>query len=138
MMGGIKIENERGLEANSDGDVILHAIFNAIASSIGERSIGHYADDMCKKGIKDSKEYLKFILNILKEKEYIINNIGIALECKTPNISNIEDKIKASLSRLLSINDNQIGITATSGEELTEFGKGNGIQCFVIVGVKRK
>ncbi len=138
MMGGIKIENERGLEANSDGDVILHAIFNAIASSIGERSIGHYADDMCKKGIKDSKEYLKFILNILKEKEYIINNIGIALECKTPSISNIEDKIKGSLSRLLSINDNQIGITATSGEELTEFGKGNGIQCFVIVGVKRK
>ena len=93
---------------------------------------------MCKKGIKDSKEYLKFILNILKEKEYIINNIGIALEYKTPSISNIEDKIKGSLSRLLSINDNQIGITATSGEELTEFGKGNGIQCFVIVGVKRK
>src|SRR3989344_3750339 len=53
VLGGIKIEKETGLEANSDGDVILHALFNALSTAIGMKSIGFYADGMCKKGITD-------------------------------------------------------------------------------------
>lgn len=138
VLGGIKVEGSKGLEANSDGDVVLHALFNALSSSIGEHSIGYYTDEMCRDGITDSKEYLKVILKLMGERDYTLNNVGIALECKTPNISSIEAEMKSSLSKILGIYDDQIGITATSGEELTDFGKGNGIQCFAIVGVKRK
>jgi len=63
-LGTLFFKNENKLEANSDGDVILHALFNALSTTIGSKSLGFYADDMCKKGITDSKKYLEIILGI--------------------------------------------------------------------------
>lgn len=132
ILGGILIPNEKGLKANSDGDVILHALFNSISQAIGERSISCYADSLCKKGIIDSKEYLKIILKKLNERKYKIGNIGIMVEAKKPKLEPYHDKIKESLSNLLKIEKSQIGLTFTSGEDLTDFGKGKGMQCFAI------
>ena len=133
VLGGFQIKNESGFEANSDGDVILHALFNALSTAIGYKSLGFYADDMCKKGITDSKKYIEFVLNKVKERNYKISNVAIMLEGKKPRIDEHIDNIKASLSRLLKIKKENIGIAATSGEELTEFGKGLGMQCFAAV-----
>ena len=136
ILGGIEIPDEPGLKANSDGDVILHALFNALSQAIGGKSIGCYADKMClEHEIKDSKEYLKIILKKLEEKNYKINNIGIMIEAKKPNMEPHHDNIKESLSNLLKIDQGQIGLTFTSGEDLTDFGKGLGIQCYAIVAV---
>ncbi len=135
-LGTLFFKNENKLEANSDGDVILHALFNAITNAIGKKSIGHYCDDLCKNlGIKDSKQYIKLALELLKKENYKINNIGIMVEAKTPKLEPVVDKIKHSLKTILGITGNDIGITTTSGEELTPWGKGLGIQCFVIVSV---
>jgi 2-C-methyl-D-erythritol 4-phosphate cytidylyltransferase/2-C-methyl-D-erythritol 2,4-cyclodiphosphate synthase len=136
ILGGFKIENETGFDANSDGDVILHALFNALSTAIGSKSLGFYADRMYKKGITDSKKYLEFILNKVKERNYKISNVAIMLEGKKPNIDKHIDKIKSSLSKILKIKKENIGIAATSGDELTEFGKGKGMQCFVVVAIK--
>ncbi len=133
VLGGFEIKNEAGFEANSDGDVILHALFNALSTAIGDKSLGFYADKMCKEGIKDSKKYLEFILNKVKERNYKISNVAIMLEGKKPKVDQHIDKIKNSLSKILKIKGENIGIAATSGEELTEFGKGKGMQCFVAV-----
>ena len=134
-LGGYKIKNEIGLEADSDGDVVLHALFNAISQSIGERSLGHYSDKMCKNGVADSREYLKVMLNKLNQKSLKINNIGIMIEASKPRLEQYTDKIKASLSGILSIGTENIGITYTSGDGLTPFGQGKGMQCFVVVTV---
>ena len=133
VLGGCIVPNEVGLEANSDGDLILHALFNALSSAIGCKSLGHYADPMLEKGITDSKEYLKVILNKLKEKNLKINNVSISIEAKKPRLDNYTDKITSSLSKILDIKKEGIGITYTSGEGLTAFGRGEGIQCFVVV-----
>ena len=133
VLGGIKIEKETGLEANSDGDVILHALFNALSTAIGMKSIGFYADDMCRKGITDSKKYLEFILGKVRERGYKISNVAIMLEGKKPNIDEHIENIKSKLSKILKIKAENIGIAATSGDELTDFGKGLGMQCFVVV-----
>jgi len=133
ILGGCIIPNETGLDANSDGDVILHALFNAISQAIGERSLGYYADEMYKKGIKDSKEYLKVILNKLNQKSLKINNVGIMIEASRPKLEKHSNKIKQSLSKILKINKEKIGITYTSGENLTAFGQGKGMQCFAVV-----
>ncbi len=133
-LGGILIEHEKGLEGNSDGDVILHALFNAFSQAIGMRSIGCYADDMClEQGITDSREYLKFIYEKVKEKGYAVNNIGIMVEALKPRMEKYHDKIKESISKLIGCEVSQIGLTFTSGEELTSFGRGEGMQCFVVV-----
>lgn len=136
ILGGYTVPNEVGLEANSDGDIILHALFNAISSAIGEKSLGYYADAMYKKGITDSREYLKVILNKLNQKNMRINNVSISIEAKKPKLDNHTDNIKKSLSKILKLEEEKIGITCTSGDWLTSFGKGEGMQCFVVVTIK--
>ena len=133
VLGGYIIKNEIGLEANSDGDVILHALFNAISSAIGERSLGYYSDALCKKGVTDSKEYLKIILNKLNQKNMKVNNAVISIEASRPRLEAHTDKIKNSLSKILDLEKEKIGVTYTSGEDLTAFGQGKGMQCFVVV-----
>lgn len=133
VLGGCVIQNENGMEAKSDGDVLLHALFNAVSSAIGERSLGCYANDMWDKGITDSKEYLKIILGILKQKGFKINNISISIEAGKPRLEHHTDKIKDSLSKILNLEQENIGVTYTSGDGLTAFGQGEGIQCFAIV-----
>lgn len=133
MLAGVKINSEPKLKANSDGDVVLHAIFNALSQSIGDMSIGFYADRICKKGEKDSKKYLEIILRKIKKEKFKINNLGIMIECSKPKIDPLTSVFKKSLSQILGLNTARIGITATSGENCTVFGEGLGIQCFAIV-----
>ena len=136
IIGSIKIADKNGFEADSDGDVLLHALTNALSTAIGGKSIGSFADDMCKKGITDSKKYLEFILDTVRERDYKISNLAVMLEGKNPKIDEHVEKIKGALARLLKIKKENIGMAATSGEELTDFGKGLGMQCFVVVTLK--
>ena len=136
ILGGFIIPGEIGLNADSDGDVILHALFNAISSAIGGKSLGHYANPMCEKGVKDSKEYLKVVLKQLNDKSLRINNISISIEAKKPRLEKHTESIKKSLSSILGLEKERIGITCTSGDELTSFGKGEGMQCFIVVTIK--
>lgn len=132
ILGGVEFENESKLQANSDGDVILHAIFNALSQAIGDMSLGFYADEACEKGVKDSKKYLEIILKKIKKEKFKINSLGLMMECKVPKIDPIVGKLKKSLSQILDLPSAKIGITATSGEHMTIFGAGMGIQCFAI------
>jgi 2-C-methyl-D-erythritol 2,4-cyclodiphosphate synthase len=133
ILGGIEIEGEKGLEGNSDADVILHAICASIEQALGRVNFSVYSDEMCKNGITNSAEYLKVALSHIKEDGYIINNLGISIEAKKPKILPIEEWIKSNLAELLSLEKSRIGINATSGEKLTAFGRGEGIQVFVII-----
>ncbi len=128
MLGGIKFEENFSMVANSDGDVVLHAITNAVSGITCKNILGKISDDMCKNGIVDSEEYLKEALKYLKEK---IVHVSISIECKVPKITPRIEKMRKNIARILNINENSVGITATSGEGLTEFGKGNGISVFV-------
>ena len=138
VLGGIIIKDIPGLKANSDGDVILHALFNALSQAVGGKSLGYYADHLAEKGVKDSKEYLKIALEMVNKAGYKINNVGIMVEAKRPRFEGYEDKIKDSIANLCGIEKDKIGFTVTSGEELTEFGRGLGIQAFAIVSLAKK
>ncbi|OGD86465.1 2-C-methyl-D-erythritol 2,4-cyclodiphosphate synthase [Candidatus Curtissbacteria bacterium RBG_13_35_7] len=140
VLGGIKISSINGLLANSDGDVILHSLCNALSSSIGGDSLSTWSDKMCQqKGIKDSQKYLKFIFNKVKLKKYKVENVSIAVEAKKPRLDQpIINKIKINIAKLLQIKKEQVGITFTSGEGLTDFGKGKGIQVLSIVNIYKK
>lgn len=133
ILGGITINNHPPLLGNSDADVILHSITNAISGVTCVNILGKISDDLClKNGILDSSVYLKEALNTMS-KTMKINHLSISIECKTPKITPLISSIRNNLSKLLNISENSIGITATTGEELTDFGKGNGIQVFSII-----
>lgn len=134
ILGGVKFDEEYSMEANSDGDVVLHAITNAVSGITCKNILGKISDDMClNQGITNSEEYLKEALKYLNDK---IVHLSITIECKTPKISPKIEEMRKNISKILNIDENSVGITATTGEGLTEFGKGNGISVFTILTVE--
>lgn len=130
LLGGVHIPNHPGVDSHSDGDLILHALFNALSSAIGEKSIGQFFPDNDEKWKgADSSQMIRHIMQFVQDKGYHIGNVVFSLECKTPKIAPHETAIKQSLSRLLEIPLDCIAVHATSGEKLTAFGKGEGIYC---------
>ena len=133
ILGGVTFDHAQGLSGNSDADVVLHALTNAISSISGRNILGKVADDLCQSGVTDSREYLKLALADLQPGR--IEHVAISIECLTPKISPQVDAMKASIAQLLNIQSTDVGITATTGEGLTAFGQGKGIQALVMITV---
>lgn len=139
VLGGVKVSQAGGLKANSDGDVIIHALGNALSSAIGGDSLGTWADEMClKRGMTDSQEFVKEIMKKVKAKGYRVNNVAITIEAKKPRISlKTFQKMKSKIAQLLEIEGASVGITITSGEGITPFGQGRAIQALAAVSLKK-
>ncbi len=137
VMGGLEIPDIEGFEANSDGDVVLHALTNAVSGITGINILGAVADDMClAQSITDSREYLKCALDGLGDDRIV--HVSFSVECKKPVLAPYIAEIKASVASLLGIRERSIGFTATSGEGLTDFGRGLGAQVLCSITVRRK
>ena len=115
--------------------MVLHSITNAISSITGRNILGSDADHLCQEGVTDSSNFIKLALDDLED--WRISHIAIAIECLTPKISPQIDSMKKSIAKLCHINITDVGITATTGEGLTAFGKGEGIQAITIVTVNK-
>ena len=132
ILGGVVFEGEQPLLANSDGDVILHAVTRAITGITTVDVRGPKTKEFLKNGITDSKVYLR---EGLKDLEGTIVHLSISIEGKRPRITPRIPEMRRSLAAMLGTDEKNIGITATSGEELTEFGKGNGINVLAVITV---
>ena len=134
VLGGVTISDAPGLDANSDGDVILHALFNAMSQACGGHSLGYYADPLCKKGITDSTEYLNIALDMVKKRSCVVNNIGIMIEAAEPRIPiDTIEKMRRRIAELTGVQEQDVGVTFTSGEGLSAFGRGEGILAQAVV-----
>ncbi len=134
VLAGIEIKDGTpGLLGNSDADVVLHALTNAISGVSGTNILGKVSDELCQQGHTNSSVYLKHALHSLRNLE--VQHVSVSLECQRPKISPHIGAMKQNLAHLLSLRLTDIGITATSGEGLTAFGRGEGIQALVIVTV---
>jgi len=133
VLGGLVFEDAPALSGNSDADVILHAVTDAISGVTGRTVIGAVADAMCQEGITDSKEYLKVALADLGD--WQISHLSIALECLRPKIDPKVSALRASLAGLLGIEVDDVCITATTGEGLNDYGRGLGIHATAVLTV---
>ena len=136
VLGGVQIEGVPGFMANSDGDVIYHAICNAISSITGVLILGGIADELCAKdGITNSEFYLKEAMRSLNEQRYKISHVALSVEGKKPHLKEHLTQIKSNVAAILGIAPEDVGLTATSGEGLSDYGCGDGVQCFSIITV---
>lgn len=132
IIGGLIFNDTPGFHANSDGDVVLHAICNAISSLTGILILGNIADDLClKDGITDSEVYLIEAMKTLGQQR--VTHVAVTIEAKKPKIKNRLIEMRQNIARIMHLDISQVGITATSGEGLTDFGCGDGAQAFAIV-----
>lgn len=133
ILGGIVFDDTPALDGNSDADVILHALTDAISGVTGKTVVGAVADGMCREGITDSKEYLNVARADLGD--WRISHVSIALECLRPKIDPKVPALRESIAGLLGVTTNDVCITATTGEGLTDCGRGLGIHASVLVTV---
>jgi len=138
MLGGVLIPNCVGLEGNSDADVILHAVTNAVSGISGQNILGKISDDLCRSGQTDSRVYLEKAVETLSVGEWKLTHVSISVEARRPHLANHIPAIKKSVASMLSLRESDIGLTATTGEGLTAFGRGEGIQAFVIVSAVKR
>ena len=136
-LGGIKIPFHSGLKGHSDGDVILHAIIDAILGATRKKDIGTYFPNTKKfKNIRSPK-MLKPIVNNLYKSNFLINNLDINLICEQPKVSKFRDKIINSISKLTTLNKNQINLKGKTTEKLGLIGKEKAIACEVIISITK-
>lgn len=132
VIAGVIFDKVPGFNANSDGDVAFHAICNAISSLTGILILGAIADDLCfKDGITDSEVYLAEAMKTLGSQK--VSHVAITIEAKKPKFKEHLLEMRHSIARVMGLDITQVGITATTGEGLTDFGCGDGVQCFAIV-----
>lgn len=132
IIAGLIFDHVPGFNANSDGDVVFHAICNAISSVTGILILGAIADDLClKDGITDSEVYLVEAMKTLSNQK--VSHVAITIEAKKPKFKDRLLEMRQNIARVMKLDISQVGITATSGEGLTDFGCGEGVQCFAII-----
>ena len=134
-LGGIKIPFHSGLQGHSDGDVILHAITDAILGAMRKKDIGTYFPNTKKfKNIRSPK-ILKPIIENFYKSNFSINSLDINLICEQPKVSKYRDKIINSISKLTNLNKNLINLKGKTVEKLGLIGKEKAIACEVIVSI---
>ena len=129
LLGGVEIPGEPALAANSDGDVLLHALCNAVSGLSGVNILGRRADELCREGIIDSAVYVGEAMSYLKGR---LTHLSFSVECKTPRLAAFIPAMRQSIGAIAGLPPGQVGITATTGEGLTDCGKGLGVSVFCI------
>ncbi len=129
-LGGVQIEFNKKIIAHSDGDVVIHAIIDAILGALGLGDIGEHfpPNDQKWKGC-DSREMLKIIYNLVQKYSSSIINIDATIICERPKILKYKEKMKEEISTILGISSKKINIKATTTEGLGFTGRGEGIAC---------
>ena len=131
LLGGVIFNDAPALSGNSDADVILHAVTDAISGVTGVTVIGAVADQLCRDGITDSQAYLAVALESLGD--WRLTHVSIVLECLRPKIDPKVPALRASVADLLGLDIADVCITATTGEQLNDVGRGFGIHASAIV-----
>ena len=136
-LGGIKIPFHSGLKGHSDGDVILHAIIDAILGATKKKDIGTYFPNTKKFINIRSPKMLKPVINNLNKSNFYINNLDINLICEQPKVSRFRNKIINSISKIIDLDQNLINLKGKTVEKLGLIGKEKAIACEVIISITK-
>ena len=128
VIGGVEIAYERGLLGHSDADVLLHAICDALLGAAALGDIGrHFPDsDPRYKGI-DSRELLRHVAALLKERGYQVGNVDATIIAQAPRMAPHIPKMVQNIAADLGVEAGQVNVKATTTEELGFTGRGDGI-----------
>lgn len=138
-LGGIKVEHEKGCVAHSDGDVLIHAICDALLGAAGMRDIGYHFPDTSDafKGI-DSKILLKKTVELLKENEFEIGNIDSVICMQRPKLKFLIPQMQSCLAEVMGIEREAVSVKATTTEKLGFEGREEGVSAYATVLIYRK
>ena len=133
-LGGVKIPHTKGCAAHSDGDVIIHALCDALLGALALGDIGHHFPDTSAEfeGI-DSKILLRRTYDMVQERGYALVNADITLLLQAPKIAPYVGTMRETLALVLGVDTVAVAIKATTGERLGFVGREEGVEAFASV-----
>ncbi len=136
IIGGIKLDhpNNLGLDGHSDADVLVHSIMDALLGALSLGDIGKYfppSENKWKDA--DSLFLLSQVIELIKKEGWGVNNIDSVIVAERPKIKPHVKSMKKNISRILHIDENLVGIKATTNETLGPEGREEGISCHSVV-----
>ncbi|MBN8210760.1 2-C-methyl-D-erythritol 2,4-cyclodiphosphate synthase [Bacillus sp. NTK071] len=134
IIGGVTIPFEKGLLGHSDADVLLHSVADACLGAIGAGDIGkHFPDTDEAFKDADSKELLRQVFEIVKDKGYILGNVDCTIIAQLPKMAPHITAMREVIASLLEAELSQVNVKATTSEQLGFTGRGEGIAAEVVV-----
>lgn len=139
VLGGIIIPCKKGPVGHSDGDVLIHAICDALLGAANLRDIGYHFPDTSDEfnGI-DSKILLKKTVNLLKEKGYEVGNIDCTICLQKPKVKEYIPEMQRKLSHVIGTDVANISVKATTTEKLGFIGNEKGIAAYAVALIAKK
>ncbi len=133
-LGGVLIPYPKGLFGHSDGDVLLHALTDAVLGAMAAGDIGdHFSDQELKWKGAASEKFVAPVLALLKKKRMRIVNIDTVLLMEKPKLQSYKKAIKRSVAKIFKISEELVSIKAKTNEGLDAVGKGQAIACHASV-----
>ncbi|MFB1033735.1 MAG: 2-C-methyl-D-erythritol 2,4-cyclodiphosphate synthase [Sinobacterium sp.] len=134
VIAGVKIEHDMGLIAHSDGDVVLHALCDALLGALALGDIGkHFPDtDPMFAGV-DSRELLRHVYKLIKNKQYQLGNLDLTIVAQAPKMAPHIELMRQNIAEDLSADISQVNVKATTTEKLGFTGRKEGIAAYAVV-----
>ena len=134
MLGGVRVPHTAGVVAHSDGDVVLHAVCDALLGAAGLGDIGqHFSDKDPKWKGADSAQFVTAVLAMLTARKLRVGNCDVTVIAETPKVGPVRDSMRRRLAELLDVSPENVNIKATTTERLGFLGRSEGIAAQAIV-----
>jgi 2-C-methyl-D-erythritol 2,4-cyclodiphosphate synthase len=134
VLGGVTIPHDRGLEGHSDGDVLLHAVADAILGALGQGDLGRHfpSSDEGLRGI-DSTLILARVVEMMRDQSLVIGNMDATLIAQAPRLAPHQPAMEKRLAEALAVDATRVNLKVTSTDHLGALGREEGIASLVVV-----
>ncbi len=133
-LGGVRIPHTQAVKAHSDGDVLLHALCDALLGALGLGDIGqHFPDSDPRWKGADSRVFLRHCTKLMHEHRFRLVNADLTVLAEAPRLGNHRTEMRANLAADLGTTQDRINIKATTCEGLGALGRGEGLACHAVV-----
>ncbi len=134
MLGGVRVPHSRAVVAHSDGDVVLHALTDALLGAAGLGDIGqHFKDTDPRWKGADSRRFVRAALEMLHARKLRVGNADVTVLAEAPKLAPVREQIRGSLEELLQVPPGAVNIKATTTEKLGFLGRAEGIAAQAVV-----
>jgi len=134
MLGGVRIPHSHGVVAHSDGDVVLHALCDALLGAAGLGDIGqHFSDSDPQWKGADSARFVASVLALLRARRLAVANVDLTVLAQAPKIAPYREAMRRQIAQLLEVGEERVNIKATTTEGLGFLGRAEGIAAQAVV-----
>ena len=138
-LGGVTIPHAEGLAGHSDGDVLIHAVADALLGAASLGDIGeHFSDKSPRYKNTDSRLFLRRLRQLLTQKKLKVAHVDSVIIAERPNLSKFKRRMRDSIARELGVRPLQVNVKAKTNEGLGDLGRGRAIACYALASLKGK